>query len=263
MFKVARRWRLVQRNLVDEVDVPRVEQPELNVLTEAEIARLLAAYRELEAEAAGPEPAEWWRLARRIVEVALATALRRGELLALRWADVELLGGPADGAAGVRARALRSAREPASRRTLELGPHAVGVLSEQYEESRYRGDDCLVFCHPALGTPLDPSRLSREYMRPALAQAGITKPLRPWHDLPHTSLTHEAAAGNPQAHVQLRRATRRARSPSGTHAAQVLFPAPPAAARSASSARVAKRVATSPPIAALVNESPAFAGLSQ
>lgn len=62
-------------------------------------------------------------------------------------------------------------------------------------------------------------------MRPALARAGIEKPFRPWHDLRHTALTHEAAAGNPQAYVQLK-----AGHSQGTiteryiHAAQVLFP---------------------------------------
>ena len=39
---------------------------------------------------------------------------------------------------------------------LDLGPRAVDVLTEVFEDSRYRSDDSLVFCHPALGTPLDP-----------------------------------------------------------------------------------------------------------
>jgi integrase len=225
MFKVARRWRLVQRSPVDEVEAPRLEPPEMNVLSEVEIARLLAAYGELEGEAEESADAEWFRLTRRMVEVALATALRRGELLALRWADVELL----DGRLTVRQAYVRGSfgtpKSRASRRTLELGPRAVGVLGEVYEESRYRAEESLVFCHPALGTPLDPSKLARDYMRPALARAGITKPFRPWHDLRHTSLTHEAAAGNPQAYVQLK-----AGHSQGTiteryiHAAQVLFP---------------------------------------
>ena len=204
MFKVALRWRIVQRSPVDEVEAPRVEQREMNVLSEVEIARLLAAYRELESEADEPADAAWWRLTRRLVEVALATALRRGELLALRWQDVELL----DGRLQVRQAYVRgefqTPKSRSSRRTLDLGPRAVGVLGEAYEESRYRADECLVFCHPALGTPLDPSKLAREYMRPALARAKITKPFRPWHDLRHTSLTHEAAAGNPQAYLQLK-----------------------------------------------------------
>jgi integrase len=92
---------------------------------------------------------------------------------------------------------------------IELGPRTLGVLQEQYEASRYRSDDSLVFCHPALGTPLDPSRtpldpskLSRDYRKRTLRRAGISKPFRPWHDLRHTALTHEAAAGNPQAYIQ-------------------------------------------------------------
>ena len=79
----------------------------------------------------------------------------------------------------------------------------AATLQEQWQESRYRADTSLVFCHPALGSPLDPSKLSRAYMRPALKRAAITKPFRPRHDLRHTALTHEAAAGNPQAYVPL------------------------------------------------------------
>ena len=72
---------------------------------------------------------------------------------------------------------------------------------------------------------------------PALARANITKPFRPWHDLRHTSLTHEAAAGNPQAYVQLKAGhTQGTITERYIHAAQVLFPVPQAVARSACSA---------------------------
>jgi hypothetical protein len=40
-------------------------------------------------------------------------------------------------------------------------------------------------------------------MRPALFKAAITKPFRTWHDLLHTAITMSAAAGNPQAYVQM------------------------------------------------------------
>jgi integrase len=225
MFKTARRWRLVAANPLDEVEPPRFEPGEMHVLSETEIARLLAAYQELRADAADAWAAEWWDLTRRLVQVALGTALRRGELLALRWRDVELL----DRRLTVRESFVRgrfqTPKSRASRRTIELGPRTADVLREQWQASRYQSDDSLVFCHPALGTPLDPSRISREFMRPALKKAGITKPFRPWHDLRHTALTHEAAAGNPQAYVQLK-----AGHSQGTiteryiHAAQVLFP---------------------------------------
>ncbi len=224
MLKVARRWRLMVADPLAEVELPRAEQAEMQVLTEAEIARLLTAYRELEAEA--PRALrEWWALTRRVVEVALGTALRRGELLALRWRDVELL----DGRLHVREAYVRgeftTPKSRASRRTISLGLRTVAVLQEQYAASRYTADDSLVFPHPALGSPLDPSKLSRDHMRPALARAAITKPFRPWHDLRHTALTHDAAAGNPQAYVQAR-----AGHSQGTiteryiHVAQMAFP---------------------------------------
>ena len=79
---------------------------------------------------------------------------------------------------------------------------APGVLDEVWKASRYRSDDSAVFAHPALAHPIDPTKLSRDYMRPTLKAAGITKAFRPWHDFRHTALTHEAAAGNPHAYVQ-------------------------------------------------------------
>jgi integrase len=224
VFKVALRWRVVQTNPVLLVDPPRQEAPEMTVLSEGEIAGLLAAYRELEAEADENERVRW-RIARRLVTVALATGLRRGELLGLRWGSVKLL----DGLLTVEEAFVRgeftSPKSRASRRTLDLGPQAVAVLGEQYAEAIYRSDADLVFCHPHLGTPLDASKLSRDYMRPALKRAKIVKPFRTWHDLRHTSLTAAAAAGNPAVYVQMRAGhSQGSITERYVHAAQVLFP---------------------------------------
>jgi integrase len=89
------------------------------------------------------------------------------------------------------------------RRTIEFGRRTLEALQEQWQASHYRSDGSLVFGHPALGTPLDPSKLSRSYVKPALAKAKIVKPFRPFHGLRHTAITHEAAV-NPQAYVQMR-----------------------------------------------------------
>jgi integrase len=108
---------------------------------------------------------------------------------------------------------------------MEIGPRTARVLDEVWQSSLYRADESLVFCHPALGTPLDPTKLSRDYMRPALKAAGISKPFRPWHDLRHTARTHEAAAGNPQAYVQLKAGhSQGSITERYIHAAQVMFP---------------------------------------
>jgi integrase len=81
-----------------------------------------------------------------------------------------------------------------------------------------------VFCHLALGTPLDASKMSA-YMRNAIAKAGIERPLRSWHDLRHTALTHDAAAGNPAVYVQARAGHAQATMTERyVHAAHVAFP---------------------------------------
>ena len=50
----------------------------------------------------------------------------------------------------------------------------------------------LVFGHPELGTPIDPSELTRSYLKPALKLAEIEKPLQPRHGLRDTALTFYA-----------------------------------------------------------------------
>ena len=79
-------------------------------------------------------------------------------------------------------------------------------------------------------------KLSREFMRPALKRAKVEKPFRPWHDLRHTALTHEAAAGNPAAYVQMRAGhSQGSITERYIHASQVLFPGAAERARIGSS----------------------------
>lgn len=223
MFKVARRWRLIHANPVEDAEMPRVEVQEMAILTNVEIASLLSTYQRLEQDADGD--AEWWRLARHLVEFALGTAMRRGEIIALRWRDIELL----ERRVHVRETIVRgktvAPKSRTSRRTMEIGPRTARVLDDVWQASRYRSDDSLVFGHPTLGTPIDPTKLSRNYMRPALKAAGIAKRFRPWHDLRHTALTHEAAAGNPHAYIQAKAGHSQSTiTDRYIHAAQVLFP---------------------------------------
>jgi integrase len=224
VLKRAVRWRLIARNPVSDCDRPRVEQPELHVLSEVEIARLLTAYRELQAEAED-EKKVWWEIARTLTFVCLGTAMRRGELLALRWGDVHLLEGRVRVREALVNGKFTTPKSRSGRRTIELGPRTLALLQERWQRSVFQGDDELVFCHPQLGSPLDPSKLTSIYMRVALKRAGITKPFRPFHDLRHTALTHEAAAGNPMSYIQLKAGhSQSAITERYIHAAQVLFP---------------------------------------
>jgi integrase len=166
----------------------------------------------------------WWRLARTITYVALGTGMRRGELLALRWHDVQLL----DGHVRVREALVNgrftTPKSKTSRRLIQLGPRTNQLLAEHWRHSSYQSDDDLVFAHPSKGTPLDPSRLAREHLKPALHAAGITKPFRPFHDLRHTALTHDAAAGNPLTYIQHKAGhSQTAITERYIHAAQIQF----------------------------------------
>ena len=223
MFEYARRRRRMQTNPVELLEPLHVQTPETPVLREEEVAALLNAYRVAE-DAAESGEREWWALARRLTAFALGTALRRGEILALRWQDVELL----DRRLHVRRSFVRGEMgEPksrAGRRTIGFGPRTADVLEEQWKSSSYRSPESLVFCHPALGTPLDASKVSG-YMRKAITKAGIERPIRPWHDLRHTALTHDAGAGNPAVYVQARAGHAQATMTERyVHAAQVAFP---------------------------------------
>ena len=224
MLRRAVVWRLMRSNPVSSIDRPSLVQPEMSVLTETEIARLANAYDELIAEASEPER-DWWSLAKAIVLTALGTAMRRGELVGLRWRAVNLLEAKIE----VRETFVRgeftTPKSRASRRVVELGPRTLAVLEEQWQRTAYRGDDDLVFGHPTKGTPLETGKLATHYLKPALARAGIEKPFRPFHDLRHTSLTHAAAAGNPQIYVQARAGhSQGSITERYMHAAQVLFP---------------------------------------
>jgi integrase len=195
------------------------------ILTEDEVAALLKAYRELAARADTPEDAIWWDLARLMILIVLGTALRRGELLALRWCDVDMLERRIHVRRSWVRNEMTTPKSRASRRTVHFGLKTSAAFHEQWKESRYRGDEDLVFGHPFLGTPLDPAELTRSYVKGALKKAGITKPLQPWHGLRHTALTMDAAVGNPNAYVQAQAGQSQfSITERYVHVAQVAFP---------------------------------------
>lgn len=113
--------------------------------------------------------------------VASFTGLRQGELLALRWRDVDFLGEHVRVTASYTTRALTSL-ESGRVRSVPLAPAAAGALARLSQREHWTGGDDLVF--PGItGTYLDASALLKRYKR-ALRAAGL-RPLR-IHDLRHT-----------------------------------------------------------------------------
>jgi integrase len=67
-------------------------------------------------------------------------------------------------------------------------------LWQHRRRSPFQGEDERVFVS-ATGNALDVQRYAATF-RTALRRAGITKPVRPFHDGRHTAITNDAAAGN-------------------------------------------------------------------
>ena len=123
---------------------------------------------------------------------------RRGELLGFHWRDIDLVE-PTGAVIRVRETFVRSAQDTpkseAGERTIPLGPWLAEELWQHRRRTRFCGDDERVFCSPTKGTPFDVARYART-LGAVLARVGITAPVRPFHDLRHTAITNDAAAGS-------------------------------------------------------------------
>ena len=131
------------------------------------------------------------------VRVAAYTGLRLGELLALRWRDVDFAG-----ASLTISRALSAGVEGPPKsgriRQVPLSDQAAAALERLSRRKHFTEEAELVFCS-VLGRQLDGSALRRRFKR-ARDSAGL-RPLR-WHDLRHTFGSVLVAAGIDLASVK-------------------------------------------------------------
>ena len=113
--------------------------------------------------------------------VAAFAGLRMGELLALRWRNVDFPSARVVVEASWSAGALTSPKSRKSR-AVPLADQPAAALARLAQRERFTGRDDLVFCG-ALGEYLDPSALRRRYRR--AQQAAGLRELR-FHDLRHS-----------------------------------------------------------------------------
>jgi integrase len=180
----ALKWNMVPRNAADAVKAPRPAPEEMHPLSPDEARKLIEAVRGDKLEA--------------LYVLAVHTGKRQGELLALRWGDVDLN----EGVIRIRRTLMRSGgkislgepKTKGSRRTVYLTGAAVEALKthleQQLEDIERLGDlyrdHGLVFTS-GVGTLINPTNLRRRSFKPLLQRAGL--PQIRFHDLRHTCAT--------------------------------------------------------------------------
>ncbi len=177
-LQTAVKWSLVPRNVATLVDVPALPKRDVAVLDEGPAKRLLAAARGDPREA--------------LYVVALTTGLRRGELVGLRWADVDFEAGRLHVRQKhyrVRRRLIENAPKGGRQRTVPLPRLAAEALRRhQVRQATVRLG--MLWARPDLvftghdGRPMDAGSFSSAWLPALLKRAGL--PRMTGHQLRHS-----------------------------------------------------------------------------
>ena len=151
----------LNRNVAAKVKRLTEEKTEMAFLDEEEAKRLLAVDCEI----------------RPLIATALLSGLREGELLSLRWGDIDLEAGVIRVSRSYRKKRFTKPKTKAARRAVEIPPELCEILNP------LKGDKDEL-CFPRNGEPWSNSTLLKSHFYPALEAAGIRR-IR-WHDLRHS-----------------------------------------------------------------------------
>ena len=184
-----RRW--AATNPCEGVELPGVpDNDEIRFLDEAEWEAVLRHVT----------PGDYAAIDRALYLTAIMAGLRHGELIALRWRDVDWLAGR------IRVRqnwVLGEYDTPKSRRgsrSVPMADRLAGELDRLFKALGEPGVDALVFADPTTGDPLDKAATLRRYRK--TLKAAVLDETHNLHGLRHTFGTRMAAAGVPMRTLQ-------------------------------------------------------------
>ncbi len=191
MLGDAQKWDLVVRNVASLVKPPRLPEARDNILSEEEFKRLLAA-SDGENE-------------KGLIRMALGTSMRSGEILALRWEDIDLdkrilTVNHTISFKNARHYSLGDPKTKSSRRSIRFGEglyrRLVDLRSFNTAKAETAGSlwqDLDFVFSDNFGWPLQPGNMPRKFLYPVLERAGLK---RVWfHDLRHTAISHMLGNG--------------------------------------------------------------------
>jgi len=171
-LKQAVRWQMLSRNPAEGAVPPRPERREVKALEPSKIGALIQAARKTPIGD--------------LVYLALCTGMRKGELLGLRWTDIDW----ATQIIQVRRNLVRVGKETiikdtktkSSRRSIPVDKMVMDRLRSMKAISKSE----YVFTRQDGKNPMDPSTVTHQFARVA-ASAGV--PGLRFHDLRHTHAT--------------------------------------------------------------------------
>ena len=165
-LKQAVRWSLVPRNVSEAVDPPRERGTEIRPLDEGQAKSLLRSARGERFEA--------------LYVMAVTTGMRSGELLGLRWEDVDLQAGIVRVRRTVFNGRVEAPKTAKGRRSIKLNRASVAALRQHPRRGEW------VFCN-GVGRPMSVHNLHNRSWKPLLKRASL--PDIRFHDLRHTCAT--------------------------------------------------------------------------
>lgn len=184
------KWRLIPYNVALEAEPPKNKSRKKQVWSAGQAARFLESIKGHRLYA--------------LYHLALTTGMRRGELLGLRWRDVDFNEGVVvveQNLVVINGRLnYQEPKTESSCRAVLLPPSAVEVLKQhklrQDREKHLAGvnylESGLVFCQEN-GQPLWPDNISKRQFRGLIEKAGL--PRITFHDLRRTHVTLLIAGG--------------------------------------------------------------------
>lgn len=178
------RWRLITRNVASGVEKPKQPRPEMRILDFHQVQQFLAAADDHRLYA--------------LFHLAVTTGLRRGELLGLKWTDLDSETGRLQiqrqlQRVQYQGLVLSEPKSATGRRSISLARVDLAKLqahrTRQLEERLFAGgkwqEHGLIFTS-IFGTPCDPNNVSRSFRK--LLKAANLPRIR-FHDLRHTAAT--------------------------------------------------------------------------